>query len=131
MSTLSGKVDLKKRLHKAQRKANGRDNQVVDNVKMEFEVLNPEADNSKSFNGAAHITQLLTLLPNTDDKNDKSNLKVSKGLSGYIKVTNQLLNDDNSKPQPKHIVPTLPVSIIEFQLSYIRENTETLAPKCQ
>lgn len=65
---------------------------------MEIEVLNPNTDNTKSFNGAAHVTQLLTLLPNTDDKNDKSNLKASKGLSAYIKVTHQLLNEENSKP---------------------------------
>jgi hypothetical protein len=58
---------LKKRLQKAERKANGKDNQVFDNVKMEIEVLNPATDISKSFNGAAHVTQLLTLMPNADD----------------------------------------------------------------
>ena len=108
MSSLSGQVDLKKRLHKAQRKANGKDSLVLEKVKMQIEVPNPNTDNSKSFTGAAHLSQLLTLLPNTDDKNEKSNLKVSKGLSGYIKVTHQLLNEGNSKPDTKHILHTLP-----------------------
>ena len=76
---------------------------------MEIEVLNPDTDISKSFNGAAHVTQLLTLMPNSADQNDKSNLKASKGLSGYIKVTHKLLNEDNSKAQPKNIIHTLPV----------------------
>ena len=76
---------------------------------MELEVLNPSADTSKSFNGAAHVTQLLTLMPNSADQNDKSNIKASKGLSGYIKVTHKLLNEDNSKAQPKNIIHTLPV----------------------
>ena len=78
---------------------------------MELEVLNPSADTSKSFNGAAHVTQLLTLLPNGDDK---SNLKPSKGLSGYIKVTHKLLNEDNSKPQTKNIIHTIPVTKLEI-----------------
>jgi hypothetical protein len=34
---------------------------------MEIEVLNPATDISKSFNGADHVTQLLTLMPNADD----------------------------------------------------------------
>jgi hypothetical protein len=76
---------------------------------MEIEVLNPDTDISKSFNGAAHVTQLLTLMPNSADQNDKSNLKASKGLSGYIKVTHKLLNEDNSKAQPKNIIHTIPV----------------------
>ena len=76
---------------------------------MEIEVLNPDNDISKSFNGAAHVTQLLTLMPNSADQSDKSNLKASKGLSGYIKITHKLLNEDNSKAQPKNIIHTLPV----------------------
>ena len=56
MSSLSGQVDLKKRLHKAQRKANGKDSLVLDKVKMQIEVPNPNTANSKSFTGAAHLS---------------------------------------------------------------------------
>jgi len=90
---------------------------VLDKVKMEIEVPNPNTDYSKSFTGAAHLSQLLTLLPNTDDKNEKSNLKVSKGLSGYIKVTHKLLNDGNSKPDTKHILRTLPRKYGDISIS--------------
>lgn len=56
MSTLSGKVDLNKRMQKAQRKQYGIDQTIVENVKLEFETLNPSEDVTKSFNGAAHMT---------------------------------------------------------------------------
>ncbi len=56
MSTLSGKIDLNKRMQKAQRKQFGRDQQVLDDVKLEYESLNPSEDAAKSFNGAAHMT---------------------------------------------------------------------------
>ena len=88
---------------------------------MEIEVLNPATYITKSFNGAAHVTQLLTLMPNAEDKNDKSNLKVSKGLSGYIKVTHKLLNEDNSKPQTKNIIRNIPVNKVCVKLNYIEK----------
>ena len=56
VSTLSGKVDLNKRMQKAQRKQYGIDQTIVENVKLEFETLNPSEDVTKSFNGAAHMT---------------------------------------------------------------------------
>ena len=101
---------MNKRLQKAQRKQYGRDKHHLGNINLEFETLNPSEDATKSFNGAAHVTQLLTLLPNTDEQGEKSNLKLTKGITGYIKVTHSILNKDNSKPQTKHIVPCLPVT---------------------
>ena len=52
------------------------------------------------------MTQLLTLLPNVDS-ND-TNLKVGKGLSAYVKVTQSIVTKEQAKPQVKNIVRTVP-----------------------
>ena len=51
---------------------------------------------------------MLTLIPNTEDQSQKNNLKIGKGISAYVKVTRNLLNEENSKPQARHIVRTIP-----------------------
>ena len=112
INQLNGKVDLKKRLQKAEAKA-GRDKArltTTDNqtFNIGIETKNASEDSSKSFSGAAHLTQILTLIPNTEDQSQKSNLKVGKGISAYVKVTRNLLNEDNSKPQARYIIRTVP-----------------------
>jgi hypothetical protein len=37
--------------------------------------------------GAAHVSQLLTLLPNINGSEKDPNLKIGKGLQAYVKVT--------------------------------------------
>ena len=112
INQLNGKVDLKKRLQKAEAKA-GRDqarfaSAINESYNVGIETQKASEDTSRSFSGAAHLTQLLTLIPNTEDQSQKSNLKVGKGISAYVKVTRNLLNEDNSKPQARHIVRTVP-----------------------
>ena len=112
INQLNGKVDLKKRLQKAEAKA-GRDqarftSAANESYNVGIETQKASEDTSRSFSGAAHLTQLLTLIPNTEDQSQKSNLKVGKGISAYVKVTRNLLNEDNSKPQARHIVRTIP-----------------------
>jgi hypothetical protein len=112
INQLNGKIDLKKRLQKAEAKA-GRDQALFTSAADEsynvgIETQKASEDTSRSFSGAAHLTQLLTLIPNTEDQSQKSNLKVGKGISAYVKVTRNLLNEDNSKPQARHIVRTIP-----------------------
>jgi len=112
INQLNGKVDLKKRLQKAEDKA-GRDQArftsvVNESFNVGIETQKASEDTSRSFSGAAHLTQLLTLIPNHEDQSQKSNLKVGKGISAYVKVTRNLLNEDISKPQARHIVRTVP-----------------------
>jgi hypothetical protein len=95
ITQLNGKIDLKKRLQKAQGKE-GRDLSKMalaenENYHVGIETQEAREDNSKSFSGAAHLSQLVTLLPNTDG-NGKSNLKVGKGVSAYVKITRNYLN---------------------------------------
>jgi hypothetical protein len=79
-----------------------------ENYNVGLETSAASEDASKSFSGASHLTQLVTLLPNIDDNEGKSNLKVSKGVSAYVKITRNYLNESNSKPQLKNIVRTVP-----------------------
>ena len=56
------------------------------------------------FNGAAHVQQLLTLLPNVDANKNESNLKVGKGISNYMKITEQFIPEEQRKPAVKNII---------------------------
>ena len=84
---------MKKRLQKAARKGYYHLEEKELGCKLGFETVKEDA--SRSFSGAAHVTQLLTLLPNPEGR---SNLKVGKGLSGYVKITKSILTDETKKP---------------------------------
>lgn len=61
----------------------------------------------KQFSGAAHVSQILTLLP--DEKDSETNLKIGKGIAGFVKVSEQAIEVkvDN---KIKNIIRQKPVS---------------------
>ena len=74
----------------------------------------------------------MTLLPNTDDVDGaKSNLKVGKGVSGYVKITRNILNEGNSKPQIKHIVRTKPRLQRDLESTDVSTRWETSSDEAQ
>lgn len=112
MAKVSKKIDLKKRLNKAQKKGLHTfevDVEGKNAFKFGIESLREDDDPSKNFSGAAHLTQLLTLLPNVNATSEESpNLVAGKGITAYCKVTELFVNEENSKPQAKFIVKTVP-----------------------
>lgn len=53
---------------------------------------------------------MLTLLPYSETANDHDgNLKVGKGIYGYVKVMSSLIHEGINKPQVKNVVKTLAV----------------------
>ena len=62
------------------------------------------------------------------DQEDESqpNLIVGKGISSYVKVTQSVVTEEQTKPQVRNIVKTLPVSIIRFMSGYqkLREDIQ-------
>ena len=49
---------------------------------------------------------MLTLLPkqNDSEEGDSGNLELGKGIDSYIKVSQSVITDEISRPQPKNII---------------------------
>lgn len=106
------KLRLKKRIEKAQRKGKQYVETKIDDklFTLGVETMQEGNDPSSSFKQGAHLTQLLTLLPQSHETNEnEGNLKIcGKSISAYVKVNALTINESSSKPQVRHIIKTLP-----------------------
>eukprot|EP00347_Sterkiella_histriomuscorum_P017899 403347556 len=117
LNNLKEPLNLKKRLEKSQQKgqlyvktelsSSNEENASHKNLMIGIESLKEGSDSASQFSGGAHITQLLTLLPQTKDDSE-GNLKVSKGISGYVKVTSSVINKQIDAPHAKNVIRAQP-----------------------
>ncbi|CDW80532.1 UNKNOWN [Stylonychia lemnae] len=122
LNQLSERFDLKRSLkksrkeglvyHKTQVKRSEEDEteSVHKNLVIGIDSLKVGSDAASQFSGGAHITQLLTLLPETDTPSEQiGNLKIGKGINGYVKVMSSIIHEGIEKPQTRNIIKAVPV----------------------